>query len=91
MSRHNSYHVVVLRIKREIDHEFIEPDNRSLALAVFFEEDDAQLGEPTEFLVDVLHVPVNNPSGLIDAGWLFAADGFDEIEEVLMEQLSSLC
>ena len=55
-----------LWIEQEVDDECVEPDDRALALAVFLEEDDAQLGEPTESLVDVLHVPINNPCGLVD-------------------------
>ena len=51
-------------IEWEGDHEFIEPDDRALALALFFKEDDSQLGKPTEFLVDVLYVSVNNPDSL---------------------------
>ena len=50
-------------------------------LAVFLEEDDTQLGESTEFSVDVLYVSVNNPCSLVDAGWLFPADGLHEIED----------
>ena len=51
-------------IEREVDDEFVEPDDGTLALTIFFEEDDSQLGEPTEFLVDVLYVAVNNPGSL---------------------------
>jgi len=51
-------------IEREVDDEFVESDERALALTIFFEEDDSQLGKPTEYLVDVLYVSVNNPHSL---------------------------
>jgi hypothetical protein len=51
-------------IEQEADDEFVEPDDRTLALTIFFEKDDSQLGKPTEFLVDVLYVSVNNPGSL---------------------------
>ena len=51
-------------IEREVDDKFVESDDRALALTIFFEEDDSQLGKPTEYLVDVLYVSVNNPHSL---------------------------
>ena len=66
MSRCTSCRVASLWIEGEVDEEFVKPDDRALTLAVFLEEDDAQLGEAGEFLVDVLHVPVNDPCGLVD-------------------------
>ena len=51
-------------IERKVDDEFVESDERALALTIFFEEDDSQLGKPTEYLVDVLYVSVNNPDSL---------------------------
>jgi hypothetical protein len=82
MSRRGSSRVASLWIEREVNYEFVEPHGRALTLAVFLEEDDAQLGEPTEFLVDVLHVSVNNPCGLVNARWFFPAGGLDEIEDM---------
>jgi len=80
VSRRGSGRVASIWVEREIDDELVEPDDRALPLAIFLEEDDAQLSESAEFLVDVLHVPVNDPCGFVDAGWLFPADGFDEIK-----------
>lgn len=68
-------------VEWKIDYEFVEPDNRALALAVLFEEDDSQLCKPTEFLVNVLYVPINGSSGFVDARRLFPADCLDKFED----------
>ena len=64
-----------------MDREFVAPDDRALILALILEEDDSQLGESIEFPVDVLDIPINNPRSMVDAGWLFSMNRFDEIED----------
>jgi len=49
-------------------------------LAIFFEEDDAQLGEATEFFVDVLHVPIDDPCSFVDLRGRGGARASDTVE-----------
>ena len=66
-------------IEWEVDDEFVEPDDRALALTIFFEENNSQVGKPTEFLVGVFYVSVNNPGSLVDARWFVPTNGLDEL------------
>jgi hypothetical protein len=68
-------------IKREVNDEFVEPDDRALALPILLEEDDSQSGKSTEFLMDVLYVSVDDPGGLIDAGRFGPTNRLDEFED----------
>ena len=49
-SRRGSGRVVGLRIEREVEDEFVEPDDWALTLAVLLEEDDSQSGEPSHVI-----------------------------------------
>jgi len=76
------YHRLLITIssERKVGHEFVEPDDKALTLPLVLKQDDSQLGKSIEFLVNVLHVPINNSCSVVDAGWFFSANRLDEIE-----------
>jgi hypothetical protein len=47
-------------LEQEVDHEFMEPVDGPLALALLLEVDDAELCESTEFLVYILNVSIDD-------------------------------
>ena len=81
-SRGDRRRVVGFRIEGKGDNELIEPDDRAFPLVALLEDDETEPGEPSELIVNVLYLLVDDPLGLVAARWLLPTDGPDEVEDV---------
>jgi len=71
----------------KFDDELVKPHHRPLALGFLFEVDDPELGEPSEFFVHVLDVPVDDASGFVATAGFFPTDRLDKLEQARRERL----